>query len=135
VEPRVAATKRRKKGVTPEEYHAMALSFPGVEAGMSYGVPSFKLRGKFFSRLREDGETVVITPVHFEERDMMVQTAPDVFYFTDHYKNYPAVLVRLPNVKADDLRMLLEQSWRRKALKRAVIEYDAKTPALARRRS
>ena len=34
-----------------------------------------------------------------------------LFYLTDHYVNYPVVLVRLPRIQRDALRELLEASW------------------------
>ena len=39
-------------------------------------------------------------------------SAGKTFYITDHYLNYPWVLVRLAIVDRDDLRDLLEESWR-----------------------
>ena len=31
-----------------------------------------------------------------DERDMLVETQPRIFYFTDHYRDWPIVLIRLP---------------------------------------
>ena len=36
---------------------------------------------------------------------------PDVYYVTDHYVNYPTVLVRLSRIHMDALRDLLGMSW------------------------
>jgi hypothetical protein len=30
-----------------------------------------------------------------EEREMLIESQPKVFYFTDHYRDYPMVLIRL----------------------------------------
>ena len=35
--------------MTKDEMTAIVMSFPGAEPGMSYGSPSFKLNGKFFT--------------------------------------------------------------------------------------
>ena len=43
---------------------------------------------------------------------MRVRAAPETFYITDHYLNYPWMLVRLATIDPDDLRDLLEESWR-----------------------
>jgi hypothetical protein len=88
-----------------------------VEEGSSYGTPAFRVRGKFFARMREDGESVVIRtdPV---ERDMLLQADPESFFITDHYRDYPLMLVRLACVRADVLRDLLQQSWHAVAPKR-----------------
>ena len=47
------------------------------------------------------------------------------FFFTDHYRDYPAVLVRLPAVTAERLKPYLERSWRLRAPKRLQWEADA----------
>ena len=47
----------------------------------------------------------------------MMSAAPDKFYITDHYLNYPWMLVRMSKVWPDELRDLLIGSWRRAAPK------------------
>jgi hypothetical protein len=92
--------------------------------GTSYGTPAFKVGGKLLARLREDGESLVIR-IGFLERDVQMRADPETFYITDHYLNYPAMLVRLPRVGAAKLRELLEQAWRLVAPKRLVQARDA----------
>ena len=50
--------------------------------------------------------------------------APETFFITDHYRDYPAMLVRLSKVDPDDLRRLLEEAWRRNASKRLLAAFD-----------
>ena len=88
-----------------------------MEEGTSYGTPAFKVRGKLLARLREDGESLVVR-IGFLERELHMKADPETFYITDHYLNYPAMLVRLPRVRAVQLRELLEQAWRQVAPKR-----------------
>jgi hypothetical protein len=85
--------------------------FPGVTEGLSYGTPGFKVKGRFLARLKEDGESLVLR-IGFSEREALMTSAPDVFYITDHYLNYPAVLIRLPKARKDVLRSVLEEAWR-----------------------
>ena len=80
----------------------------------SYGTPAFKVKGKLFARLHQDGESLVVG-VDFEERAEMMDADPEKFYITDHYLNYPWMLVRLSKVRPDQLRDLLIASWRRAA--------------------
>jgi hypothetical protein len=101
----------------------LALAFPGMEEGLSYGTPGFRVRGKFLARLREDGETLVIK-CGDDERDYRMKADPETFFITDHYRGYPTVLVRLANVTEADLQAVLEQAWRLHAPKRLVAEYD-----------
>ena len=44
--------------MTRDEMREIILSFPGVEEGVSYGRPSFKLNGKFFTRLRGEDDSL-----------------------------------------------------------------------------
>jgi hypothetical protein len=81
------------------------------------------VKKKFFMRLKEDGETVVLK-TDFYEREHLLGSDSDAFYITDHYRDYPAVLVRLATVRPDQLRSLVLDSWRRHAPARLVAEYD-----------
>jgi hypothetical protein len=49
--------------------------------------------------------------IGFDTRDELMAADPDVYYLTDHYVNYPAVLVRLSRVQRDSLRDLLGMAW------------------------
>lgn len=71
-----------------DEVRRMALALPGVEEGTSYGTPAFRVRGKFFCRLREDGDSLVLK-CNVYERRYLVDDLPDVFYVTDHYRDFP----------------------------------------------
>ena len=101
----------------------LALAFPGVDEGTSYGTRAFRVRGKFLARLREDGESLAIK-CGFDERDLRIQADPTTFFTTDHYRGYPTVLVRLATVDSADLRDVLEQAWRLHAPRRLVTEFD-----------
>jgi hypothetical protein len=117
--PRSAA---HKVGVTYEDVRRMGQAFPGIEEGTSYGTPALKVRGAFLLRLREDGETLALKTT-FVDRDLLLQADPDAYFLTDHYVNYPVVLVRLSQVRAADLRDRLEESWRRLASKRHLEDF------------
>jgi hypothetical protein len=128
---RVAA----KIGVTYDEVRRMARDFPGIEESTSYGTPALKVRGTLLLRLREDGETAVLKTT-FVERDLLLQADPEVYYVTDHYRNYPYVLVRLPRIRPHDLRDRLEDSWHRLASKGLIAEFEQNrdSPARVRRK-
>jgi hypothetical protein len=97
--------------VTFDEVRKMALALDGVEEGTSYGTAAFKASGKLIARLREDGDSLVVGTT-FEERDEMMSADPETYYITDHYLNYPWVLVRLSRVHPDALLDLLERARR-----------------------
>ncbi len=46
------------------------------------------------------------------ERDAMIVAEPRKFFTEPHYVGFPAVLVRLAEVSAADLRVLLAEGWR-----------------------
>ncbi len=101
-----------------------ASDLPGVEEGTSYGTPALRIRGKFFVRLREDGDSLVLR-TDFDSRDAMLKAQPRLFYITDHYRDYPAVLVRLSVVTLPQLRELLADSWHQVAPKTLVAKHTA----------
>ena len=102
---------------TFETVRELALALPAVEEGSSYGTPAFRVRGKLFARMWEDGETLVLK-IGFDARELLMQADPKTFYITDHYRGYPCVLVRLPVTEPGQLRDLLEEAWRFNAPKR-----------------
>jgi hypothetical protein len=113
----------KSERVTFEKVRMIALAMPHVEEGTSYGTPGFKVRGKLFVRLHQDGESLVVK-IDPGERTMRMKVDPETFYITDHYLNYPWILVRISSVELEDLRELLEEAWRLSAPKRLVVQYD-----------
>ena len=88
----------------------IGLALPGVEESTAYGSPALKVRGKLLAcvpvnRSAEPGSLAV--RVHFDDRAELLAASPDVYYVTDHYLNYNAVLVRLSRVTPGVLRDLL----------------------------
>jgi len=101
----------------------LALALPEVEEGTAYGTPAWRVRKKLFARLRDE-ETVAVR-VDQGERELLMGAEPEVFYITDHYRDYAWMLVRLAAIPEDELAEVLEDSWRRVAPKRVVRERDA----------
>ena len=97
--------------MTFDDARKIALALDRVEEGKSYGTPAFKVRGKLVARLREDGETLVVG-MDIDQREQLLAEDPDTYYLTDHYRNYPWILVRLPRVHPDALRDLLRGAVR-----------------------
>jgi len=114
-----------KRGTTWAQVCKMARKLPGVEEGRSYGTPALHVCKKFMARLKEDGESIAIR-IDFAERDLFLEMDPEAFYLTDHYRPYPAMLVRLKQVPPDLLAHIIEQTWRRQAPKRLLSEKEDK---------
>ena len=110
--------------MTFDELRKLALAWPEVEDGTSYGTPALKVRKKMLVRLKEDGDSLVMPGVSRDEREMLVESRPKVFYFTDHYRDYPMVLIRLSKTSRAVVEPLLRRHWRTLASKKAVKEFD-----------
>lgn len=87
-----------RNGVGVARVRQLLLALPGVEAGRSYGLPSFLLHGRFLARFRDDDTVLVLKVGSMDERDLLMQMDPEAFFVTDHYRDYPAVLIRLAAV-------------------------------------
>ena len=92
----------------------IALALPGVEESTAYGSPALKVGGKLLAcipinKSAEPGSLMV--RVDFARRAELLAESPDVYYVTDHYENYPSVLVRLARIHPDALRDLLGMAW------------------------
>ena len=108
-----------------KDVEALILSFPDVERGKSYGYPSFKVAGKFFTRIRAEDDSIVLTDVNIDEREMLIEAEPKTFHVTPHYQNYPTVLARIDAIDKKTLTAMLARIWMRKAPKKLVKAYEA----------
>lgn len=104
---------------TIADVRRIAVGWPNVVEGVCFGTPTFYLRKKLMLRLREDRETLVIK-LPIEQRETLIDREPDTFSITDHYRNYPAILVTLPNVSLPRLAELIEGAWRMLASKKDI---------------
>ena len=108
-----------KRRVSFSEVSELAKALPGVIESTSYGTPALKVDGKLLARLKENGETLVLR-MDFVNRDLLLRAEPDLFFLTDHYLNYPSVLLRLKEVTRKRMAELLEDAWRLVAPRRLV---------------
>ena len=92
---------------TPNDVRQIALAMAGVEERPSYGAPAFFTRRKLFARLLDDGDSVVVK-IDYKDRDQRMKAAPDTFFITEHYRNYPMMIVRLSEIDVKELREILE---------------------------
>jgi hypothetical protein len=116
----------------------VGLALPDVEATTKYdGSPVLRVDGIFMAGLAmhpsaEPGTLVVRAGL--EERERLVEDAPEAYYLTDYYRSYPLVLVRLSRVEPDALHDLLSVSLRlatAKARKRRSPLHSADRSSLA----
>jgi hypothetical protein len=106
----IKTSKKHGSTIDFDTVRQIGLKLPGVEQSTAYGAPALKVGGKLLAcvpthRSAEPGSLVV--RVDFNDRAELLAAAPDVYYVTDHYLGYSAVLVRLSRVTPDVLRDLL----------------------------
>ena len=109
--------------VDEDALRAMALALPEVVASVSpSGQFAYEVGGKglawgYLARETPKAKRVLIPGVvavrcPMETKELLLEAAPDRFFTDDHYRGYPAVLVRLSEVEADELAGLLKQAWK-----------------------
>jgi hypothetical protein len=97
--------------MTFEAVRKIALAFDNVEEGTSYGTPAFKVRGALIARLRDDLGALVVR-MSIDDRQELIAADPQTYFITDHYLNYPWILVNLARVHPDAMRDLLRAALR-----------------------
>jgi hypothetical protein len=104
-----------RKKIDFDTVRRIASALPDVEDASAYGAPAIKVRGKLLTCIPTNKSAEpdsLAVRIDFDQRAELVATAPDVYYFTDHYASYPMVLVRLSRIHPDALRDLLGAAWR-----------------------
>lgn len=100
-----------KERVTYDTVRKLGLALPSVEESTSYGTPALKVKGKLFVRLHDDRDKIVLK-MPFDRREEMMADDPKTYFITDHYRDYPWILVSLEHVRAEALPDLLNIAYR-----------------------
>ena len=84
-----------------------------VEESPAGETPWLKVHGKLMAwtpihKSVEPGSLAV--RINIDQRDELIAEAPDIYYLTDHYENYPPVLVRLSHIQPAALKDLLRMA-------------------------
>ena len=105
----------------------LAMALPEIVDCSSELRLAFEVRGKgiawsFMERVhpkkpRVPRLDILAVRCPIERKEMLVEAAPDRFFDDDHYRGYPAVLIRLPLVDEAELAGLLRDAWRIQAPK------------------
>jgi hypothetical protein len=105
----------RKTKVDFDTVRKIGLALPEVEEATTRGVPSLKVRGKLLAcmpsnKSAEPGSLMV--RVDIGDRAHLLEEASEIYYVTDHYVGYSAVLVRLSRIEEGVLRDLLGMAYK-----------------------
>jgi len=109
--------------VGTEQLRALALALPEVTGDVGEnGQIGFEVGGKglawgYLARPSPKAKRVLVPGVvaircTMDTKEMLLEAAPERFFTDDHYRGYPAVLVRLAEIEADELAGLLRQAWK-----------------------
>lgn len=99
-----------KAKVSFDAVRKIGLALPGVEETTSWGFPTLKVHGQLLACVpanKSAEPNSLVVRVNMDDRAHLLEEAPDVYYITDHYAGYTAVLVRLSYINEDTLRDLL----------------------------
>jgi len=101
----------KKRRVSYDTVRRVGLTLPDVIESTSYGTPALKVKGNLFVRLHQDLDKFVLKTT-FERREEMMAADPETYFITDHYREYPWVLVSLEHVAEEALLDLLRIAHR-----------------------
>ncbi len=102
---------------TPDRLHgwaevvALAASLPGVEEGTSYGKPAVKMNGRMIAAATAPDASSFVLHVAVADKEVLMATDPVTFHETDHYRGWPAVLVRYGTPARERIALLLARAW------------------------
>ena len=103
------------KKVSFDTVRKLGLALAGVEESTAYGALALKIHGKLMACVpthRSAEPDSLMVRVDLKERAELIAAAPEIYYVTDHYVDYPSVLVRLSRIDEGALRDLLGMAWR-----------------------
>jgi len=117
-----------------DDLDELALALPQATKELSEdGRPIYKVHGKLFCFHRgrrpdavdEDGErlddVLMFRVADLDVKELLLSDARAIYFTTPHFKGYPAVLVRIPDLARldrDELRDLVAEAWLTRAEER-----------------
>jgi hypothetical protein len=122
---------------TWDDVRRIALALPESSENTSRGHAFWTVKGKGFvwerplrkSDLKALGDAAPDGPIlgawveHLVAKEALLADDPGVYFTTPHFDGYPAVLVRLERIPADELEELIVEAWLTRAPKRLAKAY------------
>ena len=120
-----------------DDVRRIALSLPDTSEEVSWDNAHWRVHGKGFvwerplrkSDLLALGEGAPDGPIlgarveHLGAKEALLQDDPKVFFTAPHFDGYPAVLVRLDEIRLDELEEVIVEAWLARAPKRLAQDY------------
>jgi hypothetical protein len=118
---------------TQDDVRRIAVSLPETEEGDDRFAFFVRAKGKpkgfvwvWLERLQPkkarvpNPQVIAVRVADLDEKDILLSLDPAKFFTEPHYNGYPAVLVRLAAIDADELEPLIVHAWRCQAPKALV---------------
>jgi hypothetical protein len=74
---------------------------PEVCEGTWHGTPALKADGRSLCRVKDAETLALLCPI--EDKAFLMEAAPEIYFETDHYKGWPAILVRVHAISDAEL--------------------------------
>jgi hypothetical protein len=107
---------------TEDDVRRLALALPGVIEVTSYSIGGQPVVWPYFERDKsrrkltwQAGIWAIRCPL--QEKEMLIEAAPDIYFDDDYYRRYDVVLVRLANIDAAELAAMLARAYEIQAAK------------------
>jgi hypothetical protein len=120
-----------------DDVRRIAFALPQTSERLSHGHASWRVRDRSFvwerplrpADLRALGDAAPAGPIlgarveHLGAKQALLADDPGVYFTTPHFDGYAAILVRLDQIAADELRELIVDAWLCRAPKRLADQY------------
>lgn len=90
---------------------AIGRALPDVVESTSYGKPAIKLNRRMLAATTAPDAGSFVLHVAVEEKEVLIDTDPDTFWQTDHYRGWPAMLVRYGTSTRERIAILIARAW------------------------
>jgi len=128
-----------------DDLDELALALPQATKELSEdGRPIYKVHGKLFCFHRGPrpdavdehgerlGDVLMFRVADLDVKELLLSDSRGIYFTTSHFKGYPAVLVRIPDLARldrDELRDLVAEAWLTRAQKRVAKAWLAEQEA------
>ena len=124
---------------TWDDVRRLALALPETSERRSRELMQWRVKDKLFVWERPlrrsdlealgsgapDGPILGARVEHELAKEALIADDPGVFFTTPHFDGYPAILVRLDRISADELEEVVVEAWLARAPKRLVDAYQS----------